>query len=76
MNAPLPYRDPAKYLHHAREDHARCLGLAAWYRELHRRGEPGSRERHAWALGHARMQRTRISGLLSAPAGLSRASPS
>lgn len=65
MNRPLPFRLPAATL-----EYARCLSLAAWYRELHRRGEPGNRERHAWALGHARTLRTRFGGLLSSSIGL------
>ena len=76
MPLPLPYRDPVAHLHRAREDHARCLGLAAWYRDQHRRGLPGYRERHAWVLGHARVLRTRFAGLLSSSTvALARASP-
>ena len=76
MLQPLPFRDPVAHLHSAREDHARCLGLAAWYRDQHRRGLPGYRERHAWALGHARVLRVRFSGLLSSSTvALARASP-
>ncbi len=74
---PLPYRspiDPRAFverstndrLRHAREDHAVCLRLAASYRIRIARGEPGQREQHAWALGHARTLRARFAEL-SAP---------
>ena len=69
MNVPLPDRPPASRLDHAREDHERCLRLAAWYRELHRRGEAGMIEQHAFVLGYARRLRVRF------PGQLSRASP-
>ena len=70
MNRPLPNRLPTVSLEYAREDHERCLSLAAWYRLRNARGEPGNLERHAWVLWHARTLRSRF------PGQLSRASPS
>lgn len=67
---PLPViRTPARRLIDARQDHARCLRLAAWYRSRLALGDASMRERHAWALGHARKLRTRFPGQLSQPAG-------
>lgn len=64
MHHPL-IRTPAQRLHDARQDHARCLRLAAWYRRQLACGVPAMRERHAWALRQARTLRTRFPGLLS-----------
>lgn len=64
MQHPL-IRSPARKLLDARQDHARCLRLAAWYRTQLSRGVPAMRERHDWALGHARKLRLRFPGLLS-----------
>ena len=68
---PLPWRTPTERLLHARQDHAVCLRLAAFYRVCLARGEDEARERHAWALGHARVLRSRFPHALSSP----RASP-
>lgn len=57
---PLVLRTPTQRLVHAREDHERCLRLAASYRVRLARGETEMRELHAWALGHARILRTRF----------------
>ncbi|MCJ2012649.1 hypothetical protein, partial [Methylobacterium sp. J-076] len=56
---------PAQRLHDARQDHARCLRLAAWYRRRLSCGERAMRERHDWALGQARRLRFRFPGQLS-----------
>lgn len=67
---PLPaslVRTPAQRLHDAREDHARCLRLAAWYRGRLALGDASMRARHAWALGQARKLRARFPGALSQP---------
>lgn len=64
MHHPL-IRTPAQRLHDAREDHARCLRLAAWYRRQLACGVPAMRERHAWAIGHARKLRLRFPGIFS-----------
>ena len=58
-------RTPARRLHDARQDHARCLRLAAWYRRNLALGDATMRARHAWALGQARTLRARFPGLLS-----------
>ena len=60
---PLILRAPTQRLVHAREDHERCLRLAASYRLRLGRGETEMRERHAWALNHARVLRCRFSDL-------------
>lgn len=69
MNHALPivHRTPTDRLHHAREDHERCLRLAASYRVRLARGETEMRELHKWALNHARTLRQRFAGVLSAP---------
>ena len=61
---PLPYRAPAQRLVHAREDHAKCLRIAAALRVRMSRGERGLREQHDWSIGHARTLRLRFPGLL------------
>ena len=66
MQHPL-IRTPAQRLHDARQDHARCLRLAAWYRRQLEHGDLTMRARHAWAIGQARKLRTRFPGLLSQP---------
>ena len=58
-------RTPAQRLHDARQDHARCLRLAAWYRGRLALGDTSMRARHAWALGQARKLRLRFPGLLA-----------
>lgn len=63
---PLPFRAPAVRLVHAREDHARCLALAAAYRVRLSRGDLAMRGMHEWALRHARTLRLRFPGRLSA----------
>ena len=64
---PLVRRTPTDRLLHAREDHERCLRLAASYRVRLARGETEMRELHAWAIGHARILRARFPGALSTP---------
>jgi hypothetical protein len=64
---PLVHRTPTDRLLHAREDHERCLRLAASYRARLARGETEMRELHMWALNHARMLRRRFAGALSTP---------
>lgn len=64
---PLVLRTPTERLLHAREDHERCLRLAASYRVRLARGELEMRELHTWALDHARKLRCRFAGDLSAP---------
>ncbi|WP_342167236.1 hypothetical protein [Methylobacterium sp. SD21] len=64
MSHPL-IRTPARQLLDARQDHARCLRLAAWYRRQLSTGDASMRDRHAWALGQARKLRTRFPHLLS-----------
>jgi hypothetical protein len=64
--APVLDHNPAQQrLVYAREDHARCLQLAASYRLRLSYGERGVRELHDWAIGHARILRQRY------PSGLS-----
>lgn len=63
---PLLWRTPTQRLVNAREDHERCLQLAASYRVRLSRGEYGVRGMHDWAIGHARTLRLRFPGLLSA----------
>jgi hypothetical protein len=60
-------RTPAQRLLDARQDHARCLRRAAWYRARLALGVLTMRDRHAWALGQARKLRLRFPGLLTAP---------
>ena len=64
MHHPL-IRTPAQRLHDAREDHARYLRLAAWYRRQLLYGVPAMRERHDWAIGQARRLRLRFPGIFS-----------
>ncbi|CAA2157061.1 hypothetical protein MBRA_02479 [Methylobacterium brachiatum] len=64
---PLVHRTPTDRLLHAREDHERCLRLAASYRLRLAHGELEMREQHTWALNHARTLRMRFAGILSAP---------
>lgn len=66
---PLVLRSPTQRLAHARQDHATCLVLAASYRVRLSRadGDPADlRQRHMWAIDHARTLRTRFLGALSA----------
>lgn len=66
---PLVLRSPTQRLAHAREDHATCLVLAASYRVrlIRADGDPADlRQRHTWAIDHARTLRTRFPGVLSA----------
>jgi hypothetical protein len=58
-------RTPARQLLDARQDHARCLRLAAWYRRQLSTGDASMRARHAWALGQARKLRSRFPHRLS-----------
>jgi hypothetical protein len=58
-------RTPAQRLLDARQDHAKCLRLAAWYRVNLARGDRTMLARHSWALGQARKLRGRFPGLLS-----------
>ena len=67
---PLVLRSPTQRLAHARQDHATCLVLAAAYRVrlIRADGDPTDlRQRHTWAIDHARTLRTRFPGILSAP---------
>ncbi|MCJ2121016.1 hypothetical protein [Methylobacterium sp. J-077] len=67
---PLVLRSPTQRLAHARQDHATCLVLAASYRArlICADGDATDlRERHAWAIDHARTLRARFPGVLSAP---------
>jgi hypothetical protein len=66
MSNPL-IRTPTQRLLDARQDHARCLRLAAWHRGRLALGDLTMRDRHDWALGHARKFRGRFPGLLSQP---------
>ena len=66
MQHPL-IRTPARQLLDARQDHARCLRLAAWYRARLAMGDASMRDRHAWALGQARKLRLRFPDALSNP---------
>ena len=61
---PLPWRTPTERLIEAREDHAKCLRIAAALRVRMSRGERGLRDQHDWAIGHARKLRLRFPGLL------------
>ena len=61
----LLIRTPARQLLDARQDHARCLRLAAWYRRQLSAGDASMRARHAWALGQARKLRDRFPHRLS-----------
>ena len=66
---PLVLRTPTQRLAHARQDHATCLVLAAAYRVRLVRADGDAtdlRQRHAWAIEHARALRSRFAGVLSA----------
>ncbi|MGU3387233.1 hypothetical protein ACLBYG_22175 [Methylobacterium sp. D53M] len=60
---PALIRSEAVRLRHAREDHAKCMRIAAYHRHRMSRGERGLRSQHDWALNHCRVLRRRFPNL-------------